>query len=437
MPAPNTLVQQAIKAFKAGQKDQARTLLMQVVDQDEHHEQGWLWLSAVAESLEEQQICLENVLAINPGNERARKGLDTVNQKLAARGSAPSPASAPSSPSPFDAGAPGSGASSAPIGAEFASASGDSLLGGDPAPATAGSSFGFETPDPQSESDIFGGWFDTGDSAPTAPTSDSPASSVEWGRDDAPAVFGSGKQVDPPSGEVLDNWVDSLGINGEAGSSDEAASSPFPADNAAPFGDTSIMFDGGFGADSGGAGEGSSAFGSDLFGSETTPWGSETDSSAFGSGGFTADAPLDDASPFGSDALGSSSAPFGEALADDHFTLDDPGPDLDEPADAMFTFDDEEPAAFDQPAFEPPSTASGVAMFDFDADDDDFSDGLFDDVESSFSLDSSSSELAQYAQYIPADIEAAAGGGSALKLLGVVLLLALNAASIGHLITSL
>ncbi len=80
-------VKQAMSLFKAGHKEEARAILMEVVDKDEHNEQAWLWLSAMVDSLEEQQICLENVLSINPANERARKGLDTVSQKIAAQNS--------------------------------------------------------------------------------------------------------------------------------------------------------------------------------------------------------------------------------------------------------------------------------------------------------------------------------------------------------------
>ena len=68
------LFQQAMDAFKAGRKDDARTLFMDIVERDKNHEQAWLYLSALVETLEEQQICLENVLTVNPNNEKAKKG---------------------------------------------------------------------------------------------------------------------------------------------------------------------------------------------------------------------------------------------------------------------------------------------------------------------------------------------------------------------------
>jgi hypothetical protein len=81
------LLQQGIAAAKAGRKDQARQILIQVTELDERNEQAWLWLSGVVESLEDRRICLENVLAINPGNTAAQAGLRLLDkQKVALPG---------------------------------------------------------------------------------------------------------------------------------------------------------------------------------------------------------------------------------------------------------------------------------------------------------------------------------------------------------------
>jgi tetratricopeptide (TPR) repeat protein len=66
---------EGVAAVKAGEVAQARQLLLQVVEADDKHEQGWLWLSGVMESDEERRICLENVLTINPDNVGAQRGL--------------------------------------------------------------------------------------------------------------------------------------------------------------------------------------------------------------------------------------------------------------------------------------------------------------------------------------------------------------------------
>jgi hypothetical protein len=79
----DSLVREAIAVYRAGNKSQARNLLLQAVDLDEHHEQAWLWLSAVVDSVEDQITCLENVLTINPNNEKAKQGIQILNEKLA------------------------------------------------------------------------------------------------------------------------------------------------------------------------------------------------------------------------------------------------------------------------------------------------------------------------------------------------------------------
>ena len=71
----NQLLKIAIQTAKAGDREKAHQLLMQIVEQDEKNETAWLWLSGTVKTKEDRQICLENVLAINPNNEIAKKGL--------------------------------------------------------------------------------------------------------------------------------------------------------------------------------------------------------------------------------------------------------------------------------------------------------------------------------------------------------------------------
>jgi formylglycine-generating enzyme required for sulfatase activity len=79
--AINDLLKQGIAALKAGYKTEARSLLMQVVQQDERNESAWLWLSGAVDTDEERRICLENVLAINPNNRAAERGLQSLITK--------------------------------------------------------------------------------------------------------------------------------------------------------------------------------------------------------------------------------------------------------------------------------------------------------------------------------------------------------------------
>lgn len=95
------MVREGINAFKAGRKDEARALLSKAVELDPYNEDGWLWLSGVVTSVDDQRTCLENVLAINPDNSRARSGLDfLIRQNPMAAPPAVAPAPSPSAPAP-------------------------------------------------------------------------------------------------------------------------------------------------------------------------------------------------------------------------------------------------------------------------------------------------------------------------------------------------
>lgn len=90
------MVREGINAAKAGKKDEARALLMKATELDPYNEDGWLWLSGVVDSPEDQRTCLENVLAVNPSNDRARQGI----AYLSGNTPAPAPSPAPVEPTP-------------------------------------------------------------------------------------------------------------------------------------------------------------------------------------------------------------------------------------------------------------------------------------------------------------------------------------------------
>jgi tetratricopeptide (TPR) repeat protein len=74
-------LQQAIAAANAGQRAEARRILTQLVEEDERNEQAWLWLAGVVENPADVRVCLENVLELNPNNERAQRGLAWLDQQ--------------------------------------------------------------------------------------------------------------------------------------------------------------------------------------------------------------------------------------------------------------------------------------------------------------------------------------------------------------------
>jgi tetratricopeptide (TPR) repeat protein len=183
------LVREGVAAFKAGRKDEARKLLTRAAELDERNEEAWLWLSAVVDNLENQQICLENVLAINPSNKRALQGLDMIKQKLAkqqdqAGAAPPSPPQQPGqSTAPYDLSIPIPGSEAPPVAMPPQT---------DPF-AAAGEEAGFH---------------------------------------------GSGRQVDLPSQDEYDAWVDGLNLGG--------AVEPAPAQpSAQPPAQDPFNFDGG------------------------------------------------------------------------------------------------------------------------------------------------------------------------------------------------
>ena len=73
---------QAIAATRDGRRDDARALLLHLLEADPRNERAWLWLSGVVDDPEDVKICLENVLALNPSNPRARQGLEWPHARM-------------------------------------------------------------------------------------------------------------------------------------------------------------------------------------------------------------------------------------------------------------------------------------------------------------------------------------------------------------------
>ena len=78
----DTLLKSGIQALKAGNKPEARRIFLHILEQDDRHEMAWLWLSGCVTNPEEQLVCLENVLQINPENRHALQGLAKLRQQM-------------------------------------------------------------------------------------------------------------------------------------------------------------------------------------------------------------------------------------------------------------------------------------------------------------------------------------------------------------------
>ena len=72
-----------IAAAEANQRGKARELFMRVVAADENNLQAWLQLSDVVTTLEDRELCLVNVLALDPANQAAQQGLEVVRAQIA------------------------------------------------------------------------------------------------------------------------------------------------------------------------------------------------------------------------------------------------------------------------------------------------------------------------------------------------------------------
>lgn len=65
------ILREGVKAAQEGNRAEARTLLLRVTDADADNENAWLWLASISEYPEELLVFLNNVLRVNPENERA------------------------------------------------------------------------------------------------------------------------------------------------------------------------------------------------------------------------------------------------------------------------------------------------------------------------------------------------------------------------------
>ncbi|MEW5871098.1 MAG: hypothetical protein AB1894_17620 [Chloroflexota bacterium] len=86
---------QAIALIKAGQKSQARKLLLNLLEQDRRNEAAWLWLAQALTDDAQRIRALERCLAIFPESEKARRGLEILRSRQDGAAASPAPIYAP------------------------------------------------------------------------------------------------------------------------------------------------------------------------------------------------------------------------------------------------------------------------------------------------------------------------------------------------------
>ena len=74
-PELESLLQEGIDAARSGHDQRARDLLLQLLEQDPSCVRAWLWLSDAVDTPGEKELCLEQVIGIDPDHTAARRGL--------------------------------------------------------------------------------------------------------------------------------------------------------------------------------------------------------------------------------------------------------------------------------------------------------------------------------------------------------------------------
>jgi hypothetical protein len=70
-----TMLEQAVAHIRAGEIENARSLLIEVLKQNPEDENAWLWMTKCVTEPEQKRYCFEKVLRINPQNQYAIRGL--------------------------------------------------------------------------------------------------------------------------------------------------------------------------------------------------------------------------------------------------------------------------------------------------------------------------------------------------------------------------
>lgn len=73
------LLQQGILAYRAGKRDEARKIFATVIKQDPENARAWGWMYDVSNNDKERIYCLNQMLRINPKNDKASQLLSQLH----------------------------------------------------------------------------------------------------------------------------------------------------------------------------------------------------------------------------------------------------------------------------------------------------------------------------------------------------------------------
>ena len=72
---------QAVRFIEAGKEANARRLLAEVLKSEPTNEEAWVLMATVAETYELREKCLREALRLNPGNQTALRGLESLKRQ--------------------------------------------------------------------------------------------------------------------------------------------------------------------------------------------------------------------------------------------------------------------------------------------------------------------------------------------------------------------
>lgn len=70
----------AIELLQQNEREKARALLRELIQEDSNFEDAWLWMSVAVDSLDQSSVCLDNVLRVNPANHYAASALYRIRE---------------------------------------------------------------------------------------------------------------------------------------------------------------------------------------------------------------------------------------------------------------------------------------------------------------------------------------------------------------------
>jgi ferric-dicitrate binding protein FerR (iron transport regulator) len=77
-----TSLDQAVAHIQAGELEEGKQILAQVLRQNPRDEKAWLWLALCVTDTEQERYCFDRVLKINPQNQSAIEGLRRLDNPI-------------------------------------------------------------------------------------------------------------------------------------------------------------------------------------------------------------------------------------------------------------------------------------------------------------------------------------------------------------------